>query len=96
MFKKITLFFENLTRKNWGLPYHFILVNVATALYIHWFKLETMEGLEMQLYTIALFLFASGYEFWQTAKKGQSVVEMMQDMLANVAGYVFAILPLVK
>lgn len=94
MYKKIENYCYHLTLRNWGAPWHFILVALLTAFYIHIFSPESLETPQMQIFAVVLFSFLIGYEIWQILYRGQTIQGAVEDMAFNVIGFLAALLPL--
>ena len=94
-FLRFETFFRMLTLRNWGAPFHYIIVNMATMLVIAVFDMRTMYHPAMPFYTALLIVGIMIYEFWQRTK-GQTWQGMFDDMAFNAAGYIFAVIPLIQ
>jgi N-acetylmuramoyl-L-alanine amidase len=92
--KKITEFFFNLTRRNWGAPYHFIIACFITLLFIRLFGLKTVDHPLFPLFTVFLLILALGYEIWQFSRKQNNWRNALEDMLFAAAGYATGLIPI--
>jgi len=93
--KSISLFFFNLTKRNWGAPWHFIGVNIATLIFIVSANVKTIYDSNLWVYSCILLFFVIGLEIFQCSRGGQSYRGALEDMLANLAGYLTACIPLI-
>ena len=106
---KINLFFSELTRRNWGAPWHFFIVVTCTVCYIKFLGVTTMECWQMQIYTAVVFVVMVVYEGWQLRKgRGDTPLnpplpggnkkplrDCVEDMVMNGLGYFIGILPII-
>lgn len=91
--KSIEVFFHKLTVRNWGAPWHFILVLLAVQSFISIFNVQNLEHPGWPWLASALLLLAIVYETWQRAKKAQSLRATAEDMVMNIAGFMAGIFP---
>jgi hypothetical protein len=83
--KTINDFFFQLTKRNWGVWSHYILVQAATALWLGFFGFWAINA-----FTGGLWALAFVYELYQI-KEGQTWLGFAEDMVANILGYLSAI-----
>lgn len=89
MFDKINNWLFNLTKNNWGLPWHIILACFGSALGFRILDLFLSaqpflwKGI---LIWIVVNVIGFGYEAYQKKKKGPDKVDFFQDILANNIG----------
>jgi len=86
-------FFEKLTKRNWGAPYHAIITFAYMQGIIAVFKPNNLNHPAIIYGTILLFVIALFYETWQL-KKGQTKRGMTEDMVFNCLGWILAAIPL--
>jgi len=87
-------FFEALTKRNWGAPFHAILVAFACALFISIHKPQNMNDRSMIIFTVLLFFALLVYELWQMKYGNQKPQGMVEDMAFNALGYIIGTLSL--
>lgn len=92
--KRFVEFFHKLTVRNWGAPWHFIIVTIATTMFIEHAKIKNFSDAWFGAYTVLAFLVASGYEIYQFRNNNETWRGMIEDFTAGLAGYLIAAYPL--
>jgi len=81
----MTKFFYNLTNRNWGFPYHFIIANQLT------FWLLRLFPQYPGFVCFGIVLLGAVYEVYQFKKKQNNRFDFITDMIANLLGLTVAI-----
>jgi len=82
----ITKFFYNLTKRNWGLAYHFIIANQLTFWLLRLFP--QIPG----FICFGVVLLGAGYEIYQFKVKQNNPFDFATDTAANLLGITIAII----
>ena len=77
MINKITLFFNEMTLRNWGVPWHLIIAWYATIVLYSFMPMQWVFPL--------IFVTGLVYEFFQL-RDGQTMRGFAEDMAANIIG----------
>jgi len=91
----MTRFFYELTRRNWGAPWHAIIVALFGSLWLKASGAFSFNSWQVQLGTVVLVLLTLGYESWQIKKDSQTLRGALEDASMNLLGYMIAIIPLI-
>ena len=94
IYPKLEAIAWQLTRENWGLPWHFILSNQGVKIggfLLGWkFQLPQYQALGFAAFVVLVIGF--GYEFYQKKKYGPDRANTVQDIAANMLGIFLALL----
>lgn len=74
----MTEFFFKLTRRNWGVAWHYIIASLAVSILL-------MLGIPVQWVFPAVFITGLINEFYQL-KQGEDIRAFAEDMVANILG----------
>lgn len=88
--------FYQLTKRNWGAPWHFITVCLVTLIYIEVAKIELLFDWWMCLYMYLVFQIIIIYEIIQIKRKVETKKGAAEDIILGVFGFWAACIPLLK
>jgi hypothetical protein len=91
----MTKFFSDLTRQNWGFPWHIILADILATGFL-WLYLSVLPAVHLGFYYAVTWLSTNAigyaYEVYQAKQDPANKEEFWEDMAANNAGIVLACL----
>jgi len=90
MFKNINKFFFDLTKRNWGAPWHYIISCLVTIIFIRIMGIKNVWEWYFGIYTLVLIFVASGYEVWQLSQKNETRQGAVEDLIMAIFGYLTA------
>lgn len=85
----------DLTRRNWGAPWHGLFVALFGSLYVRLSGASSMEDSVVRIGTLFLLLLMIVYELFQITRRGQTARGAAEDIALNALGYGIAIMPLI-
>lgn len=88
-------YFRELTKRNWGAPWHFIIVVLCGQLYLHVFSIESLRSPILYVGLLVLAVITVFYERNQVVHESQTLRGAIEDALMNFAGAIAACLPLI-
>jgi hypothetical protein len=93
--KWITRKLFELTKRNWGAPWHAVEVALFGTLYVKLLGITSLEDPALMIGTVILIALTIIYEFYQVKYKGQRPRGALEDAACNALGLVIVVLPLI-